>query len=476
MLTLGALAVHGYHPYAEDAEIYLPGVEKLLHPQLFPVHSEFFGTQGGLTLFTWLIAGSVRVTHLPFEYALFCWHLLSIFLLLLAAWKLAGNFFQSQRARWGGVVLLAALLTLPLAGTALYIVDQYLNPRNLAAFAGLFAVAETIQGKLVRAGLWLTFAVLVHPLMVWFAFSYCLLWLLSAGWKKKPATINGIAPAVWLLLPRIFYPTTPAYHEAIRFHENHYLLQWQWYEWLGAFAPILIAWLLARLAQNRGMENAARACRVLAIYGTLYFGAALIISIPREFEALARWQPLRSLHLFYILLIILGGGFMADYVLKARLWRWMVLFIPLCAGMYIAQRSLFPASHHVEWPWIQPKNLWEQAFLWIRHDTPVDAVFAIDPVYIKLDGEDTAAFRPEAERSSVADGYKDSGTVSMFPPLADLWWEQFQAERNWKNFGLADFLRLKQRYGVNWVVLQSPGVSGIECPYRNREVMVCRLP
>ena len=36
LLTAGTLLVHGYHPYAEDAEIYLPGVEKILHPGLFP--------------------------------------------------------------------------------------------------------------------------------------------------------------------------------------------------------------------------------------------------------------------------------------------------------------------------------------------------------------------------------------------------------------------------------------------------------
>jgi hypothetical protein len=320
------------------------------------------------------------------------------------------------------------------------------------------------------------FAALVHPLMVWFAFSYCVLWLVSKGWPGNPVTVNGVVPLVFLLLPRIFYPTSTAYHEAIRFHENHYVLQWQWYEWLGAVAPIGISWLLMVFARKREMLNVARACGVLTIYGVLYFAAALVISIPHELEALARWQPLRSLHLFYMLLIIIGGGFLAEYLLQARAWRWAVLFVPLCAGMFIAQRSLFPASNHVEWPWIRPKNLWEQAFLWIRKDTPLNAVFAIDPVYVRLNDEDTVAFRPTAERSSIADGYKDSGTVSMFPPLADLWWEQFQAERNWTNFGLSDFMRLKQRYGVNWVVLQSPGVIGVDCPYRNREVMVCRLP
>ncbi|MGB2838031.1 MAG: hypothetical protein WBC30_20555, partial [Candidatus Sulfotelmatobacter sp.] len=165
LLTAGALLVHGYHPYAEDAEIYLPGVEKILHPGLFPTGQEFFASHASLTIFPNLIAFSLRVTHLPFETGLFLWHVASIFLLLLACWELSSLLFPSARARWGGVCLVAALLTIPVAGTALYIMDQYLNPRNLAAFAAVFAVARILEKKYVRAVLWLVFAGSVHPLM-----------------------------------------------------------------------------------------------------------------------------------------------------------------------------------------------------------------------------------------------------------------------------------------------------------------------
>jgi len=147
LLTAGALAVHGYHPFAEDAEIYLPGVEKILNPSLFPVLQEFFAAHASLTLFPNLIAFSLRVTHLPLEWGLLFWHVASIFLLLLACWELSGLLFPGARARWGAVCLIAALLTIPVAGTALYIMDQYLNPRNLAAFAGVFAVVRTLLKK-----------------------------------------------------------------------------------------------------------------------------------------------------------------------------------------------------------------------------------------------------------------------------------------------------------------------------------------
>jgi hypothetical protein len=63
----------------------------------------------------------------------------------------------------------------------------------------------------------------------------------------------------------------------------------------------------------------------------------------------------------------------------------------------------------------------------------------------------------------------------MFPPLAEEWWNEYQAQVNWKHFGVPDFLGLKRRYGVSWVVLESPGVPGLSCPYRNDAVMVCQL-
>ena len=67
LLTLGALLVHGYHPWAEDAEIYLPGVEKILRPELFPFNAQFFASHAHLTFFPNFIAASVRFSHLPLE-------------------------------------------------------------------------------------------------------------------------------------------------------------------------------------------------------------------------------------------------------------------------------------------------------------------------------------------------------------------------------------------------------------------------
>ena len=475
------MLVQGYHPFSEDAEIYLPGVEKILHPELFPVGQEFFLSHAHMTLFPNVVAFSLRVTHLPPEVGLFLWHLASIFLLLLACWELSGLFFpDSKRARWSGVCLIAALLSIPVAGTALYVMDQYLNPRNLAAFAGIFMLVRTLEKKYVRALLWLAFALCMHPLMWVFPFSFCMLFVVmekfESRWKMKSAT--GLTALLWIPLSPA---TSAAYHEAAKRHGYHYIQHWAWYELLGAVAPLLLFWWFARMASGRSARRrqwpvVERVSRAFVVYGLIYLAAALVVDLPARFEALARLQPLRSLHFLYIVMFVAMGGFLAEYVLKDRAWRWLLLFVPLSVGMFLGQRALFPASAHIELPGVTPKNPWAQAFVWIRQNTPVNAVFAIDPEYMDIKGEDEIGFRCLAQRSHLADGVKDNGVVSMFPGLAEEWWAQVQAQTPWKNFGAEDFARLKNKYGASWVVLQQPGVAGLDCPYQNSAVRVCRIP
>ena len=462
--------MQGYHPFAEDAEIYLPGVEKILHPELFPVGREFFLSHASLTFFPNVVALSLRVTHLPMEVGLLLWHIASIFLLLLACWELSGLFFPSARARWGGVCLVAALLSIPVSGTALYIMDQYLNPRNLAAFAGIFMLARTLEKKYVRAFLWLVFAACMHPLMWVYPFSFCLLFVvmdrLEAYWKTRG--IQRRSPHCSGCKSRWRHAPSPAYHEAAKRHAYHYIQNWQWYELLGIVAPLILFWWFGRIARRRQWRMVERVSRAIIVYGLIYLVEAVVFDLPARFEALARLQPLRSLHFEYIVMFVMMGGFLGEYVLQNRVWRWLLLFIPLSVGMFLAQRALFPASAHLELPGRASKNPWAQAFVWIRRNTPVDAVFALDPYYMDIAGEDEVGFRCLAERSRLADGVKDNGVVSMFPPLAEEWWAQVEDQTPWKKFGPADFdaaEKLSMAWTGWWCSRRK--VPALDCAYQN---------
>jgi hypothetical protein len=229
------------------------------------------------------------------------------------------------------------------------------------------------------------------------------------------------------------------------------------------------------MAHRRCLSLLETLCKASIVFGLFFFAIAVVITVPPGMARFAEIQPMRSLHLLYILLFVFTGGLLAQFVLNNHLWRWLALFLPIASGMFYAGRQLFPSSPHLELPGRVPRNDWVSAFLWIRDHTPQDAYFALDPEHLELPGEDQHGFRAIAERSMLADKVKDSGAVTMFPALAEAWQEQVHAQAGWKDFQGTDFYRLHERFGVNWVVLTNPGVRGLTCPYHNNTVSVCRL-
>lgn len=471
LLTLAALLIHGYHLGAEDSEIYLTAVEHNLDPSLFPRGAEYFNSQTRFSLYTPLIADSISITHLPIASTIFLWHLLSIFLLLAALRRLSLLLFNDTHAQWAGVTLVAAVLTIPIAGTALYLMDQYLNPRNLIAFTQIFAIVAVLERKHFRALMFLAITALLHPFMATFTLIYCGLLVFP---RRFPTTANRtvLIASFGIALE----PSTDAYRLIAASHYYHYILRWHWYELIGAIVPIASFWFFARWARSQQLPELELLSRAALVFGLICITAALIVSTPISLESIARLQPMRGLFLIYLLFFLIVGALLGEFVLKGQASRWALLFLPICAAMYVPQQLLFPASEHVEWPWTQPKNQWVQAFQWIRDNTPKDAIFALDPYYLHIDGEDENGFRAIAERSRLADAVKDSGVVAIFPPLAEQWRTQVQAQIGWPTFQLPDFLRLKRDFGVTWIVLQQPGVPGLDCPYQNEAAIVCRLP
>ena len=475
-LSLGAFFLDGYHPGVEDAEIYLPGILKRLHPSLFPHNSEFFESHAHMTFFPQIIADSVRLLQLPVGIVLLGWQLLSIFLLLLACWRIARLCFDEEYAIWCSVGLIGALLRMSAAGTGLYIMDEYLTPRSLSTPGALLAVGDAMEGNYLRAGVWIAVTCAVHPLMAVFAGTFVVLLIVFqreslAGTVPAKASVAALAVIALPMFPKV----TPAYREVLATRSYFFLTNWTWYEWMGLLGPFaLLAWM-AWLGKRKGLGATHLICKALIAFEAVFFAMALVVSMPGRFDNLAELQPMRCLHLLYILMFLVGGGLVGKFVLQDRAWRWALLFIPICGATVLAQRATFPATPYVEWPWEVAKNPWVQAFDWIRTNTPEDAYFAMNPLTMQEPGEDEHGFRAIAQRSLLADRVKDSGAVSMFPTLAQEWQDQVNAEREWNKFQLADFQKLKARYGVDWVVVEQPGVGGLTCPYGNSRVRVCRI-
>jgi hypothetical protein len=481
-----AFVVMGYHPGLEDDAFYLAAIKRNLNPALYPHDADFFRLQFQATIFDKLIAGSVRQTHLPLAWVVLLWQFAAIFLLLHGCWRISRRCFAKPEAQWAATAMIAALLTLPVTGTGINLADQYLHPRTLATTAIVAAVVAVLDRRLWLAGILLAVAFLIHSLMTVFGISFCAFLygnLRALGQRRQP--VIPAAAALTIPLSWMFEPASDAWRQAASTRSFYFLARWQWYEWLGVFAPLVLLFACRRFLRSRRSVPDSTALRPL-VSALLYYGVfqtvvALAVMLPPSLERLRPFEPMRYLHLLYLLFFLIVGGFLGSYVLSRRFYRWLLLFLPLSAGMFYAQRRMLPASPHLELPLVATGNGWLQAFAWISRNTPVDAVFAVDPHYETLPEEDYHGFRALAERSVLADYEKDGGMACRVPRLAPRWLREVTALNGWRNFQPTDFQRLKHDFGVQWVVLSradaqySVHPDDITCPYQNQEVTVCRL-
>ncbi len=479
MLTATSVLLHGYHYGHQDAAVWLPSIKKLLDPGLYPYDSIFFLAQAKLTLFDDLVAFSVKVTHLPLDLGVFLWHLLAIFLVLLGCLKLARRCFAAPGAQWAAVTTVWAARLLPIAGTKLNLMDRYLHPRDLATGALLLALVAVLDGRLT-ALLWVALAGLVHPTMALFGAFH----LAVQAWKlPRPLVPMLLATPFW---GGFFWPVpNEAWREVLATRAFLFPLRWHWHEWLNLAGTLIALGWLARVARSSGTGRVKRVVAHLGRRAVLaamlgVAGSLLITTVP-ALERFIPTEPMRTLHLVYLLFVFLGGGLLGEHVLRDRPGRWLVFLLPICLAFFVSNRLFYPSSPHIEWPGRVPPNAWVEAFDWARQNTPRQALFALDPMHMNRPGEDSHGFRAFAERSMLADGVKDRAVAANVPELACVWREQVRDLEPWRDFGLEDFRRLRKKYGVAWVVLERgntrvpPGVAGLPCPFANQAVRVCQV-
>lgn len=470
LLTVAAFLVHGYHVGVEDQDVYLSAIRKNLDPSKYPFNADFFTEQMKGSLFVPAVAATARVLH-SVQWALLVWQAASIFLILLGCWKLAEACFESNGARWASVILVTIMLTMPIAGTALYPVDQYLHPRAPASVGVLFALVASLHKQWVHATAWLTFAALMHPLMAVYGISLAIFmaWPLYR-WEAAPLGAAG------LILPlHLWQPPSEAWREAALARPYYFPLQWTWYEWLGMAAPVLLMWWFGRIARRHEMATLQRLAGRLMGFAIFQFVVGAWMTFPPASQQLAALQPMRWLHIFYFVFLVIAGGLAGHFLLRRRVWLWLLVFLPMTAGMFYTQRQLFLHSDHVEWPRHQRKNPWASAFTWARKNTPETAVFAIVPNYMDLYAEEGYGFRALAQRSLLAEDEKDPGAATVFPDLAPEWRRQVAAQRGIEHFSYEQFHQLNRDYNVTWTVLPATAQVPLECPYRNSAAQVCRI-
>ena len=191
LFTAIGFLVMGYHPGFEDDGIYLTSVKAALNPTLYPHDSDFFRLQMQASAFDGGMAHFVRWSGIPLAWAELLWQFVALFLILWAVRRIAAQIFKETRAQWAAVAMVAAMFTLPVAGTALNIADQHLHPRNLATALILIAVSWIIEGKRWPAVPLLLAAFLLHPMMAALGMSFCV-FLTLAMMEPVPFRLRAV--------------------------------------------------------------------------------------------------------------------------------------------------------------------------------------------------------------------------------------------------------------------------------------------
>ena len=274
---------------------------------------------------------------------------------------------------------MTATLTLPVAGSAIFFTDPYLTARSFSTPATLLAIAYTLERRMTLTVLCLAAAFVLHPLMAAYAIGYVLALVLlrrrAWGWLAGlvvPVLALGMAAShAGSLLGN-----SPAYQAATMSRSYFFLGHWAWFEVFGLFPPLAAAFIYYARRDFHLQSNYSRISAASLYVGVIALLFAVLFARTDESFLLARLQPLRAFQLIYILFFLLLGSVLGEYVLRRRWWAWTVCFAIIASIMFTVQIRTYPSLDHIEWPWLQSQNPWEQAFLWIRDNTPKDALFA----------------------------------------------------------------------------------------------------
>ena len=493
LLTLWCLVVHGYHPYGEDGGVYLAGIKWLLNPHLYPHWTGFVTAHLRLTLFPLLIATTVRVTHSPLMVVMLLFYLAGIWLTMIASWQLAARCFPSKRERHASVLLLAAWLTLPIAGTSLMLTDPYLTARSLSTPLSIFALvklldflharqpgAPTAWRPLIACGATIAVSAAMHPLMSLYAgFFLTLMMALSARPRRRAVMVGSVVLAAIAIACLLYYTTPasePAYMQVAHTRTYWFLDEWRWFEWCGLLAPIAIAGAVCFAARQDHRSPVILLARASVLAASTCAVIALAFAHPSSRTMLiASLQPLRQFHLVYILMILGLGAAFERHIARGRKLPWVATMLVFGAVMFFVQAKTFPHSAHMELPGLKPANEWDQAFFWVRGNLPIDAAVAIDSNYTTADGEDTQNFRAIAERSSIPDYSKDGGVASITPSLAHEWLQAQTVGTGFNDLTDAERKAKLHTIGAQWIVLPASAQTAFLCPYVNPSAKICRL-
>jgi len=504
--TLISFGLHGYYFNVFDHHHYLPYLNKILNPSLYPYDYYFTQPHYLYTPFNYALVYINKFFNLNLAWTHFIVYFISLWLLYLAIYFLTLTIYRRQSIASFAI----ALFILPKWATKIgYLTHHfYFVSRDLSLALSLLALSYLLLKKPKTSFIYLFLATLVNPLIpIPVAILFITQFINTLNLKNKSFALIPINPQ-WLAILR---------NRAYSFPQL-----WAWTAWgnLTLFFSLLgISWLTLK-AKLFGKHYELIKQFILICLSLFIFHFLISLALPLPF--LIQLQLLRSLnYIFYFCLIsfaaanyyllfssstlikitslisltgvylwsmhLTGWHFLAIWLLplvilikqpkinfktKFNLIPFIILslILHLSYNLIIIKPQInLPQYFHYPNPLIAlPSSTdWLDIQTWAKNNTSVDTIFLTHP---KLPG-----FRNFSERSIVCSD-KDGGLVFYSETYAIRWQQCMTDLKNYSNFNTQEFQNLSQKYKFNYIVVNNSHQSlNFDLAYQNLKYLVYKI-
>ncbi len=176
--------------------------------------------------------------------------------------------------------------------------------------------------------------------------------------------------------------------------------------------------------------------------------------LPPSLERLRPFEPMRYLHLLYLFFFLIAGGLLGQLCSRRHAYRWALAFRSArCAGCSTRNAKCIP--HPRIWNCLGPPPITMAASF--RLDSRQHSNRRFVRARSALCRHCRARTITASARWPSAAFSPTTKKMAAWPPachaLAPRWLREVTALNGWRNFQPADFERLKNEFGVTWIVL-----------------------
>ena len=221
--TVG-LAINGYRYGFNDHAFYIPMIDRLVNPDLFPEDYLFDEPSGEYNF--WIPAMAMLARFFPLNWIFFLGYILTRFALFWAIYHLSINLFNSR----GAAVLAVLFLVIPksVGGTATATQDIFFTLRSTAMPLAVAFLIPYFQGRITLAAIICGVVFLIHPItaipLICLLGFRLLIEIFRQGWRIPAKAFVVFTACILPLVIRVFLIDRANHSDLSPFSQSN--LQW----------------------------------------------------------------------------------------------------------------------------------------------------------------------------------------------------------------------------------------------------------